>query len=87
MDLDYLASRIKELEEFENLGHGEIKAWLCRIVASRDCNNNVKDALCQAITTISKLNSKMPQYWKDSVGENETHQVMETLRKVKQYIS
>ena len=87
MDLDYLASRIKELQEFENLGHGEIKAWLCRVIASRDCNNAVKDALRHALTTISELNSKMPQYWKDSVGENEVHEVMESLRKVQQYIS
>jgi hypothetical protein len=87
MDLDYLSLRIKELKEFENLGHGEIKAWLCRVVASRDCNNAVKEALHHALTTISKLNSKMPEYWHDSAGESEVHQVMENLRKVQQYIS
>jgi hypothetical protein len=87
MDLDYLAARIKELEEFELLATTEIKAWLCRIISSRECNDTVKQAMDDAVVTLADLNSKMPAYWKDSAGEQDVRQVIHNLQSIRKYIS
>ena len=86
MDLDYLAARIKELEEFELLATTEIKAWLCRIISSRECNDTVKQAMDDAVVTLADLNSKMPAYWKDS-AESKMFAKLFTIYKALENIS
>ena len=87
MDIDEVCSIIKKDKKYETLAKNEIKAWLYRCISSRDFNEAARSALDESIRTIRQLNAKMPNYWNDSVGDQEVQDTLATLQKIKKYIS
>jgi len=70
MKLDPLSHKIKLTEDFDLLSVGEIKGWLSQILPSEECNLEIIEILEKSKKSLLVLNSKMPSYWHDSVGES-----------------